>query len=65
VADAADARNVSGLVLMYARLARSEERDALKEFGEQYVRYAQTTPAFIPRLRRTTQVSQQLKGGSS
>lgn len=54
------------LVCMYVRLARSEERDALKEFGELYVRYAQTTPAFIPRLRRTTQVSQsQLKGGSS
>lgn len=36
------------LVWMYVRLARSEERDALREFGEEYVRYAAVTPAFIP-----------------
>ena len=54
------------LVWMYIRLARSEERDALKEFGERYARYAQSTPAFFPRLPRATQVNQsQLKGGSS
>ncbi|HKZ77488.1 MAG TPA: isoprenylcysteine carboxylmethyltransferase family protein [Pyrinomonadaceae bacterium] len=46
------------LVWMYVRLARREERDALKEFGEQYARYAQITPAFIPHLRRITQVNQ-------
>ncbi len=40
------------LVTMYARLARQEERDALAEFGEAYARYAATTPAFFPRLRR-------------
>ncbi len=38
------------LVYMYVRLARTEERDALKEFGEDYARYAGKTPAFIPRL---------------
>lgn len=54
------------LVWMYIRLARSEERDALKEFGERYARYAQSTPAFFPRLPRATRVNQsQLKGGSS
>jgi protein-S-isoprenylcysteine O-methyltransferase Ste14 len=41
------------LVTMYVRLARQEERDALAEFGEAYARYAATTPAFFPRLRRT------------
>jgi len=46
------------LVWMYVRLARSEERDALKEFGEQYFRYARITPAFFPRLRKRTQVTQ-------
>ncbi len=40
------------LVIMYARLARQEEQDALAEFGEAYARYAVTTPAFFPRLRR-------------
>jgi protein-S-isoprenylcysteine O-methyltransferase Ste14 len=41
------------LVTMYVRLARQEERDALAEFGELYARYAATTPAFFPCLRRT------------
>ena len=52
------------LVWMYRRLARSEERDALREFSEEYARYAQITPAFIPRLRGRAQVAT-LKGGSS
>jgi protein-S-isoprenylcysteine O-methyltransferase Ste14 len=43
------------LVMMYVRLARQEEREALAEFGEAYVRYAATIPAFFPRLGRTTQ----------
>ena len=46
------------LVWMYVRLARSEERSALAEFGEQYARYAAVTPAFIPGLKRPVQPSQ-------
>jgi protein-S-isoprenylcysteine O-methyltransferase Ste14 len=38
------------LVFMYVQLARREERDALAEFGEEYVRYASKTPAFFPHL---------------
>jgi protein-S-isoprenylcysteine O-methyltransferase Ste14 len=38
------------LVWMYVRLARSEERQALAEFGAAYERYMQATPAFVPRL---------------
>lgn len=38
------------LVFMYVRLARMEEREAIAEFGEKYVRYASKTPAFFPRL---------------
>lgn len=40
------------LAVMYVRLARREERDALAEFGEAYARYAAHTPAFLPRLRQ-------------
>ena len=40
------------LVVMYARLARREEREVQAEFGEVYARYAAKTPAFFPRLRR-------------
>jgi protein-S-isoprenylcysteine O-methyltransferase Ste14 len=38
------------LVTMYVRLAQAEERDARKEFGDAYERYAATTPGWIPRL---------------
>lgn len=38
------------LVFMYVRLARSEERDALAEFGAAYERYMHDVPGFIPRL---------------
>ena len=36
------------LVWMYFRLARSEERHALTEFGDEYVHYADSVPGFIP-----------------
>lgn len=38
------------LVWMYARLAKSEEREARAQFGEVYAAYAACTPGFIPRL---------------
>lgn len=38
------------LVFMYARLARREEADMLAQFGEEYRRYRDAVPAFIPRL---------------
>lgn len=37
------------LLLMYGRLAISEEREMERQFGPQYLRYAQQTPRFIPR----------------
>lgn len=39
------------LVLMYKRLARSEEKEVLKEFGEDYSRYMTEVPDFIPHLK--------------
>jgi protein-S-isoprenylcysteine O-methyltransferase Ste14 len=38
------------LVFMYVRLARTEEREALAEFGAEYERYSRAVPGFIPRL---------------
>lgn len=38
------------LVVMYLRLARREERDALATFGPAYIQYAAETPHFLPRL---------------
>lgn len=43
------------LVWMYVRLARAEERDARRQFGEQLDLYAATTPAFVPYLRNSAQ----------
>lgn len=39
------------LVVMYVRLARREEQDALAEFGAVYRQYIATVPAYIPRFR--------------
>lgn len=38
------------LVFMYAHLARREEQEVGREFGEAYARYRARTPAFIPHL---------------
>ncbi|CAG9184012.1 methyltransferase family protein [Cupriavidus pinatubonensis] len=38
------------LVVMYVRLAITEEKWAKREFGEEWVGYASRTPRFIPRL---------------
>ena len=38
------------LVFMYVRLARREEQEVRAEFGEEYRRYLERTPAFFPRL---------------
>ena len=38
------------LVVMYVRLAKAEERDALNEFGDAYRRYMTQVPAFVPRF---------------
>jgi protein-S-isoprenylcysteine O-methyltransferase Ste14 len=38
------------LVTMYVRLARSEERTAIAEFGAEYERYMREVPGFFPRL---------------
>ncbi|MBI3530814.1 MAG: isoprenylcysteine carboxylmethyltransferase family protein [Betaproteobacteria bacterium] len=38
------------LLMMYARLSFNEERDARARFGEEYTRYAEHTPAFLPRV---------------
>lgn len=36
------------LVAMYMRLAKNEEKDAGREFGETWDTYASNTPAFVP-----------------
>ncbi len=40
------------LVVMYLLLVRSEERDALNEFGPPYAEYKRDVPGFIPRMKR-------------
>ena len=38
------------LVAMYVHLARVEEREALKQFGDEYRRYMARTPGYFPRF---------------
>ena len=40
------------LTVMYVKLAKHEEREAIVEFGDAYASYARGVPAFIPRLAR-------------
>ncbi|MBN9390901.1 MAG: isoprenylcysteine carboxylmethyltransferase family protein [Chloroflexi bacterium] len=44
------------LVAMYWRLARREEKEAYKEFGEEYARYTMRTPAFFPRRKPVSNI---------
>lgn len=39
------------LVYMYVQLARREEREVAREFGEEYRLYVARTPAFVPRIQ--------------
>ena len=41
------------LLIMYGRLARQEEQEMEKKFGEEFRRYAELVPAFVPRLFRS------------
>jgi len=38
------------LVVMYALLGKREEKEMLAQFGDEYRRYMEAVPAFIPRL---------------
>ena len=40
------------LLVMYARLAHTEEAEMRRQFGAQYEAYAARTPRFVPRLRK-------------
>lgn len=42
------------LTVMYAFLARQEERNTLQQFGDEYRRYMVSVPAFIPKLAATS-----------
>jgi protein-S-isoprenylcysteine O-methyltransferase Ste14 len=35
---------------MYAHLALAEEREVRAQFGEEYIRYSENTPRFLPRI---------------
>lgn len=41
------------LLVVYARLARQEERDSIAEFGMEYERYRDRVPAFVPKFGRS------------
>lgn len=41
------------LVIMYVRLAKAEEREAIAEFGDAYREYMKEVPGFFPRLWRS------------
>ena len=50
------------LVAMYVRLARLEEAEARRSFGDAYDAYAAVTPAWFPRLGSHTSSGRPMKG---
>jgi len=46
------------LVVMYVRLARHEEQDALREYGDEYRRYMAQVPGFFPHLRQPADLTE-------
>jgi len=40
------------VVIVYYRLAKTEEKDAEEKFGEEYLKYKRWVPGWIPRIRR-------------
>jgi protein-S-isoprenylcysteine O-methyltransferase Ste14 len=38
------------LLVVYLRLSKAEEGQAIEQFGDQYIHYRNNTPAFIPKL---------------
>lgn len=51
------------LMVMYYRLAKREERDALSAFEESYERYRAATPAFVPSFRGPSRLSRSGREG--
>ena len=45
------------LAVIYYRLSKKEEKDAEEKFGEEYLKYKRTVPAFIPRIRTKAAIS--------
>ena len=43
------------LLVMYALLGKREEREMLAQFGDDYRRYVDSVPAYIPRFQRSPQ----------
>jgi protein-S-isoprenylcysteine O-methyltransferase Ste14 len=39
------------------RLAKREENVMIEEFGEEYLNYMESTPAFIPSLKRVNKAT--------
>jgi protein-S-isoprenylcysteine O-methyltransferase Ste14 len=45
------------LAVLYYHLAKTEDKENQEQFGEEYLKYKQTVPAFFPRLRKKNPAS--------
>src|SRR5579884_1917154 len=53
------------IAFVYVRLARSEERDLVRKYGEQYLEYQRRVPMFFPTMQRWPELIEALSGGES
>lgn len=50
------------IVWMYVRLARSEERDLIRKYGDEYRQYQRRVPMFFPAKRKWPHLPEALRG---
>ncbi|MFR9707822.1 methyltransferase family protein [Paenibacillus sp. MB22_1] len=50
------------LLVMYTKLSKREEKQMIEEFGEKYLEYKKTVPAFIPRRLLTRNEISEIAG---
>ncbi len=49
------------VLIVYARLTRSQQREVARRFGEIWASYARNTPAFLPSTRRHPTLAARLR----
>ena len=49
------------LLIVYVRLAKHEEKESLKEYGDQYRKYMETTPSWFPKF--SSSLNENIRGG--
>ena len=45
------------IVVLYYRLSKTEEKEAIERYGDRYIKYKNDVPGFVPRYLRPKQTT--------